>query len=206
MNDETDYAADSSKHGTNIIMAQVEKIKGKAETSARAFWTSPPSEWISAQWDMLFITIAELSVTLCCLAVCFAYCCVIPMDDDEKDAYLKDGMLVCCPRFKLRRRRMFLRRQNSGGSSVTTNSQTSQQSKGSPSKSLSTADGSHSDIKSVGSLEDNKVKSLLQESGLIKNISCVRSFERATTPKIKVEVRGAMTDLRRLSHLQVIGE
>ena len=83
----TEIEADQGNEHRSTIINRVEQYKAAAEAKAWEFFDSAPSEWSSAQWDLIF-TLIGLTLVTCCLAVaCCVFCCFEHVVDDPMKQY-----------------------------------------------------------------------------------------------------------------------
>mmetsp|Transcript_4121 Transcript_4121/g.10459 ORF Transcript_4121/g.10459 Transcript_4121/m.10459 type:complete len:223 (-) Transcript_4121:402-1070(-) len=83
-------AGDDDTNGANGTSSTIDNIKSRVQSyasdagsSAWEFYESPPSEWTTAQWDVV-LGILLLSFIVCFTAsACCAYCCCLNSRDED---------------------------------------------------------------------------------------------------------------------------
>ena len=68
---------------SDIVISQVQTSLANAQSKGYEFYSIPPSEWTSAQWDVFMAIMGGLVLACCFCSLCCAYCCIYRSYDDS---------------------------------------------------------------------------------------------------------------------------
>lgn len=80
--DDDIYDANQTTTTMENIKSKIQTYESKAESTAWEMYQSQPSEWSTAQWDVVLAVLAIFFMTCCFLSTCCAYHCL--RADEEK--------------------------------------------------------------------------------------------------------------------------
>lgn len=79
----TTNLTDTMHQISDIVISQAQASLANAQSKGYEFYSTPPSEWTSAQWDYFTAIMGGLVLSCCLCSLCCAYCCIYRSYDDN---------------------------------------------------------------------------------------------------------------------------